>query len=208
MWTQPAQRQRTGSKRKLIKMTISSLNKLVSCRQFRYHFQSRQFATVLIKPVQPQISQSNRREKRKLAPQSRLDENQNNIISNLSQFESQSLTNNKLIMAAGVITIGLGLAMPVFASETSQHGVRQIYDLAQEQEFWSNVVRYIRFFITVMLGTGTVMLKPIQGILKNPVSAVIFISVVVLAGIGLKFTLNAMLGMDESVDLQGVSLIQ
>lgn len=75
-----------------------------------------------------------------------------------------------------------------------------IYDLAEnEQEFFSNVARYGRYFVTVMLGTGYVMLRPIAGMFKNPVTAVLGIALVVGAVVGTKVTLDAMLGLSDQV---------
>jgi hypothetical protein len=47
------------------------------------------------------------------------------------------------------------------------------------QEFFSNVLRYGRYFVTVLLGTGYVMVKPIAGMFKNPFTAVLAIGLVV-----------------------------
>eukprot|EP01023_Acetabularia_acetabulum_P065468 TRINITY_DN8673_c0_g2_i2.p1 TRINITY_DN8673_c0_g2~~TRINITY_DN8673_c0_g2_i2.p1 ORF type:complete len:185 (-),score=17.68 TRINITY_DN8673_c0_g2_i2:231-785(-) len=101
-----------------------------------------------------------------------------------------------------IVLVSLGMAAPAVASELHNHGSQHLFDIAQDQPFWSNVLRYMKFFVTVMLGTGTVVARPIQQLLKNPVSAVLFISFVILSLIGLKFTLTAMLGMDEAIDLQ------
>merc|ERR1711924_565507 len=38
--------------------------------------------------------------------------------------------------------------------------------------FWSNLTNYARYFISVMLGTTYIMLKPIIGTFRNPKSAV------------------------------------
>lgn len=69
------------------------------------------------------------------------------------------------------------------------------FDLAEGQEFWGNVARYGRYFITVMLGTGYVMLRPIAGAFKNPLSAILAIAAVAGSVIGVKITLEAMLGV-------------
>ena len=74
------------------------------------------------------------------------------------------------------------------------------YDLAESEDFWSNVVRYGRFFITVMLGTTSVMLKQFAGLFKKPVTAVVAIVSLVGGVVLLKVTLEAMLGMSDPLD--------
>jgi len=72
------------------------------------------------------------------------------------------------------------------------------FDIAEPTEptLFANVVRYGRYFVTVMLGTGYMMVKPIQGALsKNPVSAAFAVAGVIGAFIGAKITLEAMLGL-------------
>eukprot|EP01026_Neomeris_dumetosa_P035330 TRINITY_DN2828_c0_g1_i6.p2 TRINITY_DN2828_c0_g1~~TRINITY_DN2828_c0_g1_i6.p2 ORF type:complete len:166 (-),score=22.46 TRINITY_DN2828_c0_g1_i6:88-585(-) len=131
------------------------------------------------------------------------DNNNHSVILKVRSNENSFEFNKSLLLSlAGIIVGGVSVG-PAVASQLQDHGItQQLYDLAQEQEFWSNVVRYIRFFFTVMLGTGVVILRPFQQLLKNPVTAVLLVTVVVLSVIGLKFTLSAMLGVDQTVDLQ------
>lgn len=81
-----------------------------------------------------------------------------------------------------------------------QSQFNNVADVAQNEEFWSNVARYGRYFVTVMLGTGYVMLKPLEGMLKRPLTAIAAISAVVALFIFVKFTLDAMLGISEPFD--------
>lgn len=71
------------------------------------------------------------------------------------------------------------------------------YDLAENQEFWSNVVRYGRYFVTVMLGTGYVMLRPLRSMMDRPTTALLAVAGVVGLFIFVKFTLDAMLGLSD-----------
>ncbi|KXZ46528.1 hypothetical protein GPECTOR_43g965 [Gonium pectorale] len=66
-----------------------------------------------------------------------------------------------------------------------------------EQDFWSNIARYGRYFVTVMLGTGYVMLRPLQGMLKKPVTAVFAILALVGLVLGTRVALELMLGINE-----------
>ncbi len=72
-----------------------------------------------------------------------------------------------------------------------------VLQLAEGQEFWGNIARYGRYFVTVMLGTGYVMMRPFAAAFKNPVSAILAIAAVAGAVIGTKVTLEAMLGVTE-----------
>lgn len=78
--------------------------------------------------------------------------------------------------------------------------VNPSFDLAENQEFWGNVVRYGRYFVTVMLGTGYVMVRPLLGLFKNPVTGVLAVAGIAGAAYGVKVTLEAMLGISEPFD--------
>ena len=56
--------------------------------------------------------------------------------------------------------LGLVLALQFVEPALAHQG--PMADLSEGgPEFWSNVLRYGRYFVTVMLGTGYVMLRPI-----------------------------------------------
>ena len=68
---------------------------------------------------------------------------------------------------------------------------------AQDPPFWENMVRYSRYFVTLLVGTGYVIVKPLGALLKRPQTAVLLI-----VGVGgglflVKFTLEAMLGLSN-----------
>ena len=73
-------------------------------------------------------------------------------------------------------------------------------DLAENEDFWGNVVSYGRYFVSVMLGTAYVMTKPFAEALKRPKTAVF----VIVGTVGLVWFLASavklMLGVDESFD--------
>lgn len=83
--------------------------------------------------------------------------------------------------------------------DAAAHHLSPLADLAEGEEFWSNVGRYARYFLTVMLGTGYAMTRPIVALFKRPVTALL--AVVGIAGTVyfVKFTLDAMLGISEPV---------
>lgn len=94
----------------------------------------------------------------------------------------------------------LSSSEPAAAATDLQHhqsSIQPILDLAEGEEFWGNVAKYGRYFVTVMLGTGYVMVQPVIAAFKRPVTAV-----AAIVGIGggfvlLRFVLNAMLGVQE-----------
>jgi hypothetical protein len=75
------------------------------------------------------------------------------------------------------------------------------------EEFFGNVARYGRYFVTVMLGTGYVILRPIVDMFKNPFSAILAIVLVTGAVVGTKVTLDAMLGLDFQVEYQSTNFM-
>ena len=119
---------------------------------------------------------------------------------------------------AGLLLVG-GLTFWLVASEALAGDARQWHEAAsnvphlhpvaadmqqmaaQDEEFWSNVLRYVRYFFSVLLGTAYITIKPIGQLLRKPVTAVLVI--VALGGlfVFLRTTLNAMLGMDPSAPL-------
>eukprot|EP00879_Flechtneria_rotunda_P005034 GHRR01005310.1.p1 GENE.GHRR01005310.1~~GHRR01005310.1.p1 ORF type:complete len:205 (+),score=52.55 GHRR01005310.1:218-832(+) len=88
-------------------------------------------------------------------------------------------------------------AGPAAADSLQQHGPHALYDLAEGEEFWGNVAKYGRYFVTVLLGTGYVMVQPVVAAFKRPVTAVVAIVALVGGSILLKLTLDAMLGIQE-----------
>jgi hypothetical protein len=121
---------------------------------------------------------------------------------------------------AGVqISLGLAVALLALSFTTEpaaaaaadgmqhQHSIQPIMDLAEGEEFWGNVARYSRYFVTVMLGTGYVMVQPLLAAFKRPVTAIL--AVVGLGGgfLALRFVLNAMLGVQEPFAYEPGSIV-
>lgn len=64
------------------------------------------------------------------------------------------------------------------------------------QEFFKNVSRYPRYFITFTLGILFSAIQPLQPLLRRPTTAVALIGAVVAGFAFLSFTLQAMLGLN------------
>jgi hypothetical protein len=118
------------------------------------------------------------------------------------------------------VQISLGLTVALLALSMSsepaaaadgmhqhQHSIQPIMDLAEGEEFWGNVARYGRYFVTVMLGTGYVMAQPVIAAFKRPVTAIGAIVAITGTFVLLKFVLNAMLGVDEPFQYEPGSIV-
>ena len=79
--------------------------------------------------------------------------------------------------------------------------------IAENTDFWANVLRYVSYFFSVLLGTVYVALKPIAELLKRPTTAVL----VLVAGAALYFfvstTVGAMLGLNDLVEYEPSSIV-
>lgn len=65
-------------------------------------------------------------------------------------------------------------------------------------DFWANVSRYPRYFITIVLGIFFAFFGWLKPLLRNPVSAVALVGFLVSSMVFLYFTLAAMLGLHEA----------
>ena len=75
-----------------------------------------------------------------------------------------------------------------------------------QEDFWQNLGRYGRYFITVLLGTAYTSVKPVGRLLRNPVTAGLVIAVAVGLYFFVSNTLNGMLGVNqEPLDLSFLS---
>lgn len=113
---------------------------------------------------------------------------------------------SRLLALAGILAACTALAHCDAASAADgmatghPHWSAAIGDLAENEDFWGNVVSYGRYFVSVMLGTAYVMTKPFAEALKRPKTAVF----VIVGTVGLVWFLASavklMLGVDESFD--------
>mmetsp|Transcript_9579 Transcript_9579/g.18996 ORF Transcript_9579/g.18996 Transcript_9579/m.18996 type:complete len:193 (+) Transcript_9579:720-1298(+) len=110
----------------------------------------------------------------------------------MSRIDSKDVSS---LLLCGVLAAGLFFTAADWSmAATSSAGQ---YDLAENEDFWANVLRYVSYFFSVLLGTAYVAFKPILELLKRPTTAVL----VILATLGLYFfvstTVTAMLGVEE-----------
>nr|ALG63626.1 hypothetical protein [Guillardia theta] len=64
-------------------------------------------------------------------------------------------------------------------------------------DFWENVFRYPRFFISSVIGLLLTILGPLLNLLNRPKTTVIFIILSILSITLLTFTLRLMLGINN-----------
>lgn len=119
-----------------------------------------------------------------------------------SDVEGPSLVEWTPLLLATAAVLGYHFGHPngVLADEasTSLHQAPQeLYRLAENEDFWSNMARYSRFFVSVMAGTAYTMLKPFGRLLKNPITAAVIVGSGVLLYLFISSTLKAMLGLDD-----------
>lgn len=63
-------------------------------------------------------------------------------------------------------------------------------------EFWENVFRFPRFFISSMLGLIFIIIGPFLNLLRRPQTTIIFIFITISSLIFISLTLKAMLNID------------
>jgi hypothetical protein len=64
-------------------------------------------------------------------------------------------------------------------------------------EFWENVFRFPRFFISSMLGLVFIIVGPFLNLLRRPQTTLIFIVITTLTLTFISLTLKAMLNLDS-----------
>jgi hypothetical protein len=118
-----------------------------------------------------------------------------------------------LALAALVGALALGAAGPAAAAmdaadagalglDTAAYSAAHapallVGDLAEGEEFWSNVGRYASYFFSVLLGTAYTALRPVAAALKRPGTAVLVIAGAAGLYIFVSSTVSAMLGINE-----------
>nr|QXM17969.1 hypothetical protein Ycf33 [Chaetoceros curvisetus] len=62
-------------------------------------------------------------------------------------------------------------------------------------DFWTNILRYPRFFISSLAGLVLVILTPFRNLFKNPTSRIFLIIFIVLFLVSLFLILKTMVGL-------------
>ncbi|KAG2501345.1 hypothetical protein HYH03_001135 [Edaphochlamys debaryana] len=119
-------------------------------------------------------------------------------LASLDLAKAQPVTTAAILMMGLAATAGAASAADIAevhaqALPLAEHA-QPMYDVAEE--FWGNLARYGRYFVTVMLGTGYVMLRPLQAMFKRPVTAIFGILALVGLVYGTRVALELMLGIE------------
>ena len=106
------------------------------------------------------------------------------------------------IVLAGLVLLSFGYAAECQAATQQSHG-SEVFQLASEDsEFWVNVSRYGRYFITVLLGTAYISVKPVLELLKRPKTAFLVLTGIAVLYLFVSTTVQAMLGVSNPLDYQ------
>ena len=62
-------------------------------------------------------------------------------------------------------------------------------------DFWTNILRYPRFFVSSLIGLLLVILTPFRNLFKNPQSRIFVIAFLLFFGITLYVILKNMVGL-------------
>lgn len=104
---------------------------------------------------------------------------------------------------ATLVVLAVGWPAESQAAVHQIHHQPEAFQLATgEGDFWVNVSRYGRYFITVLLGTAYISVKPILQLLKRPKTAVAVIIGAAALYLFVSTTVQAMLGVSNPLDYQ------
>jgi ABC-type dipeptide/oligopeptide/nickel transport system permease component len=129
------------------------------------------------------------------------------VLGKLISHSAEIETNLKHI---ALVCVLCGAAMvvvePALAGE-SKDRANLVADIAENSDFWANVLRYVSYFFSVLLGTVYVALKPVAQLLQRPRTAVLVIAAAVLLYLFVSTTVSAMLGLNDLVEYEPSSIV-
>ena len=125
----------------------------------------------------------------------------------------QTVVEARKDVTASYMTIGTSALATLFLftltwPEEAQAAVQHLhhpeaFQLATgDSDFWVNVSRYGRYFITVLLGTAYISVKPVLQLLKRPKTAVAVILGLLALYFFVSTTVQAMLGVSNPLEYQ------
>ena len=103
---------------------------------------------------------------------------------------------------AAIALLAVGWPAETQAAVQHLHQPETFQVATGEGDFWVNVSRYGRYFITVLLGTAYISVKPVLQLLKRPKTAVAVIIGLVALYLFVSTTVQAMLGVSNPLDYQ------
>lgn len=106
-----------------------------------------------------------------------------------------------VVLTGAFLLIYGGLAQSQ-AAPTSLHRPELFQLASEDSDFWVNVSRYGRYFVTVLLGTAYISVKPILEALKRPKTAFLVVAAVAALYLFVSTTVQAMLGVTNPLEYQ------
>lgn len=106
------------------------------------------------------------------------------------------------VILAGVLLLSLGLPAESQAATHHARGTEAFQLASEDSEFWVNVSRYGRYFITVLLGTAYISVKPVLELLKRPKTAFLVVAGIAVLYLFVSTTVQAMLGVSNPLEYQ------
>lgn len=79
---------------------------------------------------------------------------------------------------------------------------QEIFQIGADDSFWTNVVRYFQYFISLTVGLLYVNLKPLFGMMRKPGTAIVAILFLFGAFTFVKLTVSSMLGLDDPATME------
>lgn len=115
-----------------------------------------------------------------------------------------SLADRSTLLLAAALggALLLGAAEPAAAADGSTqlaHVAQPLGDLAENADFWGNVLRYVSYFFSVLLGTAYIAIRPIIELLKRPGTAVLVVAGIAGLVYFVSFTVQASIGLMEGL---------
>ncbi|PRW59460.1 Calcium release-activated calcium channel isoform A [Chlorella sorokiniana] len=125
-----------------------------------------------------------------------------------------SLADRSTLLLAAALGGALlfGAAEPAAAADGSTQlahaaAAQPLGDLAENADFWGNVLRYVSYFFSVLLGTAYIAIRPIIELLKRPGTAVLVVAGIAGLVYFVSFTVQAMLGINEPIEYTASSIV-
>lgn len=117
-----------------------------------------------------------------------------------------SLADRSTLLLAAALggALLLGAAEPAVAGDGSTQlahaaAAQPLGDLAENADFWGNVLRYVSYFFSVLLGTAYIAIRPIIELLKRPGTAVLVVAGIAGLVYFVSFTVQASVGLMEGL---------
>lgn len=117
-----------------------------------------------------------------------------------------SLADRSTLLLAAALggALLLGAAEPAVAADGSTQlahaaAAQPLGDLAENADFWGNVLRYVSYFFSVLLGTAYIAIRPIIELLKRPGTAVLVVAGIAGLVYFVSFTVQASVGLMEGL---------